>query len=133
MECPYNCLTCQIDRLYRSYLECKICEAGFNLINGKCYRECNPGKGLSLVNGQCKSCSDPNCINCTTVVNICKRCSLLYAIEGNKCVQKCNSNSGAVPIYGFNGICKPKDTLCENFDVSSYKDDLAIKCYLCPK
>ncbi len=102
------------------------------MINGKCYRECNPGKGLSLINGQCKSCSDPNCINCTTDVNICKRCSLLYALEGSKCVQKCNDNSAVVPIYGFNGVCKPKDALCDNFDISSYKDELTIKCYFCP-
>jgi hypothetical protein len=92
------------------------------MINGKCYRSCNPAKGLSLINGECKSCSDPNCLDCTTDVNVCKKCSLLYAIEANKCVQMCGQNAAVIPIYGFNGVCKPKDPLCTDFGAVSYKN-----------
>ena len=87
MECPQRCLTCQIDRLYRSYLECKQCQSGYSLQAGQCYKICSPGQGNSMVNGQCLSCSDPNCIDCSTNVATCKKCSLLYSVSNGACVR----------------------------------------------
>jgi hypothetical protein len=91
MQCPNDCQTCQIDKLYRSYLECKICSNGFTLTNGNCYRTCSPGLGLSMVNGACQACNDTNCLNCSQNVNICTSCSLLYTLSGGSCV--CNQSS----------------------------------------
>ena len=87
MECPNRCLTCQIDKLYRSYLECMACETGYNLVKGQCYKTCSPGLGNSMVNGQCQSCTDPNCLDCSTSVSICLRCNLLYAVSNGACLR----------------------------------------------
>ena len=88
MECPNKCLTCQIDGLYRSLLECKQCETGYTLVIGQCYKTCSPGMGNSLVNGQCQPCSDPNCLDCSGNVGVCKKCSLLYAVSNGACIRK---------------------------------------------
>lgn len=87
MDCPARCLSCQIDKLYRTYLECMVCEAGFNVIRGQCYKTCSPGQGNSEVNGNCQSCTDPNCLDCSSNVGTCKQCSLLYAASNGACVR----------------------------------------------
>jgi len=87
MECPARCLTCQVDKLYRSYLECIACESGYKIVNGQCYRICNPGQGNSLINGACQACSDPNCLDCSTNVGVCNRCNALYAVSNGACIR----------------------------------------------
>lgn len=34
----------------------------------------------------------------------------------------CGQNAAVIPIYGFNGVCKPKDPLCTDFGAVSYKN-----------
>jgi hypothetical protein len=89
MECPARCITCQLDKLYRGYLECKACESGFKIVNGQCYAVCSPGMGNSLVNGVCQPCSDPNCRDCSTNVGVCTKCSILYAVSNGACLRTC--------------------------------------------
>lgn len=89
MSCPPQCDTCQIDQLFRAYLECKICKTGFTLTGGQCYASCSPGSGFSIVNKTCQSCSDPNCINCSSDVSICTRCSVLYSLSNGVCLRTC--------------------------------------------
>jgi len=40
-----------------------------------------------MVNGECLKCSDPNCENCSENVNICSKCKILYALQGNSCIR----------------------------------------------
>jgi hypothetical protein len=87
MACPSDCQTCQLDGIFRSYLECKVCSTGFSLQSGQCYKSCSPGLGYSIVSNTCQQCSDPNCLNCSNNVNNCTTCNLLYIASAGACIR----------------------------------------------
>ena len=87
MDCPARCITCRPDALFRSFLECKVCAQGFTPTQGQCYKTCSPGLGMSVIQGSCSPCSDPNCLNCSSDVSVCLRCGPLYAVSSGACLR----------------------------------------------
>ena len=89
MNCPPNCLTCQQDTFFRSFLQCTVCSTGFSIVKGgQCSRTCNTNFGMSIVGGISVSCNDINCVNCTNNVIICNKCAPLYTLSNGACLSK---------------------------------------------
>lgn len=89
VDCPNNCATCEIDGFHRMFLECKVCEKGYYLDDGQCFKDCNTNLGSSMAtNGTCIKCSDPHCVDCSMDANICSKCSLLYVLSNGTCLRK---------------------------------------------
>lgn len=88
MNCPNNCVTCGIDSFHRMFLECKVCEKGYSLDDGQCYKDCNTNLGFTAAaNGTCIKCEDSNCVNCSTDAKVCSKCSLLFTLSNGTCLR----------------------------------------------
>lgn len=89
VNCPNNCLTCGIDSFHRMFLECKVCQSGYKLDDGQCFKECNSNLGLSMAaNGTCLQCADGNCVNCSTNPSVCLKCNILFTLSNGTCLCK---------------------------------------------
>ena len=89
VNCPNNCLTCGIDFFHRMFLECKVCQPGYKLNDGQCFKECNSNLGFTMAaNGTCLKCIDGNCVNCPNDPAICMKCNILYTLSNGTCLRK---------------------------------------------
>lgn len=69
-------------------MECKVCQAGYKLDDGQCFKECNTNLGYSIAaNGSCIKCADSNCVNCAKDPNICLKCGLMFALSNGTCLR----------------------------------------------
>ena len=108
------------------FLECKVCQSGYKLNDGQCYKECNTNLGFSMAaNGTCLKCADQNCVNCSTDANVCLKCNILYALSNGTCLRKRLINFRELPSrYDFGSsiifrqrmLAKRKDSLQRVFD-----------------
>jgi hypothetical protein len=95
-----NCLFCSAPN------QCAACLGNFANVGGSCQVCLNPCKTCTLIgtcatcmfpyslnpnsNGQCYSCSDPNCKNCNfPEVSFCKTCVDGYTASNGVCVDLC--------------------------------------------
>lgn len=103
-NCPMNCVTCQKDNFSRMFLECKQCAAGFDIFDGQCIRSCNKNAGNTLFRSNttnitsCVKCTDQNCVDCSSDINVCKQCNIFHTLLSNgSCSLTCPTNTTQVP------------------------------------
>lgn len=78
-----NCDTCS-----QLWTFCNSCKSGYVTdSNGECipYNPCGNREGLDY-NGNCVSCVDDNCRDCSDLWTQCNRCDNGYGVSGDECV-----------------------------------------------
>jgi len=119
INCPANCQQCSIDNNDRIICLktsigfnfnstgsivlcntiCKTCSSSNSAICTSCYNS------YRLINGDCKICADPHCLDCSDNQNICAICALGYTTNKGICAV-CAENCLSCNLKGP-GKCDP--------------------------
>lgn len=99
---------------------------------------CNPLLGQSLLSdGTCRTCSDPNCADCSSSLSVCSKCTSFYVLKNGVCLLKCPTGSILSYVEFNNFVClSASSTLqsaqCLNYTSVSFNQTSFVICKQCP-